>query len=621
LTATGQYSVLVLPPSIRWNRWLHGLLEGWFLLGLVIIPSAWSFHTLDFAHARLALICGFLGLLALIRVTVPLTPEGGRRAGWLIGGIAGWALLMTLGSAAFPHGLAMAAERLIRVLPILLYVLTAADLCVGPAAVRALGGLTTGGLIITVLAFGQFTGLLSKWFPVFPQYDQPVYSVFGNQNFLGGYLAVCAGIALGVASAGFRQTPGRYIPTLRVMLWLTVAGILSSGVILSASRTALLALITAGGVALCQTVIRSSRKQHFRFGVSPLVITLTAGGILIGLLFFLSWRSGLCVKLLTSFSAADTGWQVRWWLWNGAWRAWTEHPLTGIGWNRFILAAPILLGEVLWHKAWPYIGNPLLADTTHSEPLQLLAETGLFGGLLFLLFAVIVFRRVKPPSVVLPALAAFGVFCLFNSPLRDPAFGLAGLILLVSRPGPASHAEVPLPTKGGTGRMWPLLIRLGSGVLSILCAVAGLWFVVIPGMYLRSALDAHATGRPDQALFGYAAAGRHAVLSIEAQALENRALALLDLERYAEALAATDQALNLGWDTGRLSWIRALAAERVGNRLEAERAAAACLRRWPFHEPAWDLLLRNAPASRRAAWSRRQTWWHQRHAPLPSTGQ
>ena len=132
MTATGLYSVLVLPPSIRWNRWLHGLLEGWFLLGLVIIPSAWSFHTLDFAHARLALICGFLGLLALIRVTVPLTPEGGRRAGWLIGGIAGWALLMTLGSAAFPHGLAMAAERLIRVLPILLYALAPGSVKVEP---------------------------------------------------------------------------------------------------------------------------------------------------------------------------------------------------------------------------------------------------------------------------------------------------------------------------------------------------------------------------------------------------------------------------------------------------------------------------------------------------------
>lgn len=608
--------------GIQWHRWFRRLPEGWFLLSLVVVPAAWSFRTLDFAHVRLGLLCVFLGGLALTRAAAPPAPGSSLRAVWVIGGLGGWMLLMSMGAAVFPHGLAMAAERLMWTLPVLLYGLAAADLCTGASGRRALGALTMGGLLITGLAFGQYAGLLTAWFPIFSQYDQPVYSVFGNQNFLGGYLAVCAGIALGAAAGSFGQALDRARVNLRPGLWLTAAGVLSSGVMLSASRTALLALAAAVGVALCQAAISRSRDQRVRRTASLWGGALAYGGFLTGcvilLLIFQSGNAGLRVKLLHSFSAADTGWQVRWWLWRGTLRGWLEHPLTGMGWNRFVLAAPVLLGEALWHGASHFAGNPLLADTTHSEPLQLLAETGLLGSLQLLLIAVFILRRVGLSPAVLPALSAFGVFSLFNSPLRDPAFGLAGLVLMLVRPTHPGNAGVHPSPDGAKTVGWSMAIRLGPGCLALICAGIAWGGVVLPGMRLRSALDAHAAGQANQALAGYAAARRHAVVSIRALSYENGALALLDVGQSVEARTATDQALRLGWDTGRLYWIRALAAERSGDTLEAERSAAACVRRWPFHEPAWELLLRNAPASRRPDWTRRWVWWLERPGRQPS---
>lgn len=616
----------VIPSCVPWalststwrDRWLRSAPEAVLLVSLVMIPAAWSYRTLDFSHTRLAWLCGFLVILALLRAIAPTPSEAGNhRATWIIGTLGLWMCLVSIGAIAYPHGFPMATERLTRAFPVLLYGWLAADWIAGSAAIRSLRAIVTSGVVITGLAMGQYTGLLLAWFPAYPNYAQPVYSVLGNQNFLGGYLAVCAAIAFGEATETYLVPHGKR--TMGISGSLAAAGVLMAGVALSASRTAFLALTTAMAIALLRIL---PPQRSWRGFPSRVLFRRGLGLVLAGMvgLGLIAWGSGLISKLLHSFSGRDTGWWVRWWLWHGALTALAEHPFSGIGWNRYILESPSLLGEVLWRSTWSFQGNSLLADTAHSEPLQLLAETGFFGALPLVLIAGMLFLRVKPSPVVQPALAALGVFCLFNSPLKDPAFSLVGMVLLLASPEAPGEGNLSA-SQCAHGHALPRTcrIRLTLAAFAVISAVTAAWTHVLPGIYLRSALDAHTAGHPEAALADYDAACRHAAPSIRALALENMALALLDLNRDAEALAVTDRAIAMGWDTGQLYWIRALAAERSGAVLEAERSAAACLRRWPFHEPAWELLSRNAPAHRKPAWIRRREWWRQRH-PLPSPG-
>ncbi len=596
------------------SRALRGAMEAIFLAGLALVPCVWSFRALDFTHARMTALCGFLILLALLRVAVPYGSGIHPKALWIAGGATGWMLLATAGNSAFPNGLSLAADRLPRALPVLMFILLAADCRAGHRARHIPAALTAGGLMITGLVFGQYFGWLNRWFPSFPNYDQAVYSVFGNQNFLGGYLAVCAGAALGAATAAAVNGHSQGNARKKMVGWLLVAGILYAGILLSASRTALLALGGAMAVALYQIrthqpMLGSARQISAAKNRALGTVMISAAA---GLLVAAAVTPNLTVKIAHSFSAADQGWWVRRWLWEGAIRLWLAHPLTGIGWNRFAYESPAVLGEILWTSAFPFQGNTLLADTAHSELLQLLAETSLVGTLALASGAVLMLKRWPPDPMALPGLAALGIFCLFNSPLRDPAFGLAGTALLLMHSGTGPSAAPPKQTHALFPASYRWIGRIALSMAAVLCAGWVIGTQVIPGLHLRRALDLHTAGQPEQSLAEYRIAARRGAPGIRSLALENFALALYETGRAENAVAVTGDALSAGWNTGRLYWIRALASEGCGNASEAERSAAACLRRWPFYGPAWELLLRNAPAERRAAWQQRLDWWRQR---------
>lgn len=85
---------------------------------------------------------------------------------------------------------------------------------------------------------------------------------------------------------------------------------------------------------------------------------------------------------ITSFDEGGTG---RTELWDVAWRMWQDHPVTGVGLDNFSVRSPLYADQ-----AGPLENANFIAEVpyvAHNVYVQLLAETGLIGLLLFLLVA------------------------------------------------------------------------------------------------------------------------------------------------------------------------------------------------------------------------------------------
>src|SRR5204863_422971 len=87
---------------------------------------------------------------------------------------------------------------------------------------RITDAIVASAVVVAALALLQYAGWASYLFPVFPTYTQAMYSVFGNQDLLGGYMAIAVPLAL----ARFIHRP-RVIwaaATLAMVVTLVVSG-------------------------------------------------------------------------------------------------------------------------------------------------------------------------------------------------------------------------------------------------------------------------------------------------------------------------------------------------------------------------------------------------------------
>ncbi|MBI5091405.1 MAG: O-antigen ligase family protein, partial [Candidatus Hydrogenedentes bacterium] len=434
---------------------------------------------------------------------------------------------------------------------------------------RVLDAIAVSGFLVAVLGIGQYAGLLSGLFPVYPSYTQRVYSVFGNQDLFGGYLAVVLAVSLMRLSGRPRWFSVR----------LFAIGCVCLGLLLSASRTAWLA--AAAGCLVTLYHVRWSRVRWLTvLGVIGVVV---ATGVLLA-------PQATLHRIATTFHAEDHGGRLRLWFWDGAVRMIRDHPVAGVGPTNFAYWSPRYLGAALRAPGGGgYDHNELLVDHPHSEPLGLFAEYGALGVVCGVWMLVRLIRC--GGGAEWGGLTALIVFSLFNAPFHSAPHALAGLVLASALLGRRFSA-----TRTRSGWLY--------GLAAAGCTVFFAGAVLLPSVWLRSAEDEHLARRPPFAQ--YERCTLYAWPNATAQL--KYGIALLEAGRYSEARRAFTDAMK-GTDTGEVYLALALLEWRTGAPVPARAWLDECLWRWPSSRDAWFLLALSSTGEEREGVYRQAELW------------
>ncbi|HIJ74576.1 MAG TPA: hypothetical protein HPP83_10790, partial [Candidatus Hydrogenedentes bacterium] len=241
--------------------------------------------------------------------------------------------------------------------------------------------LVNAWLFSAVLAAGlgllQFANAISFLFPTFPGYTQRAYSVFGNQDLLGGYSAMAIPLC---ANRVLRRRPGPRCALLAM-------AILTPALLLSGSRSAWLAAVLGLIVAV--------PYRNLRFRPTALLCSVTIALVAATALLV---PDATTSRIRNTAAEQDEGGRIRLWIWNGTLRMVRDVPWFGIGPGNYPYWSPRYLGEALRAPGGEqHRHNELHVRNAHSEPLEIFAETGVIG-FVFCLWMLLRLIRCRGPE-------------------------------------------------------------------------------------------------------------------------------------------------------------------------------------------------------------------------------
>jgi hypothetical protein len=508
---------------------------------LFLSAIAWSFRLMSFLHAKEAVLALFLPLAAALALRKNASLRAGFRAWtplWLGLCVTGFAGLCT---AQVP---ARVVEEMSRLTVLLLFATLSFDLLRKPAIqARILKTIVLGAAAVAALGLLQYAGAAPGLFPKFAWYDQRIYSVFGNQDLFGGYLALAVPLVLHALLTRDR-VPRFYV----VFLPLLAAGLLLSG-----SRSAWLAACVG-----CLAILPWTASQRRRIvWIAPVVLVVAVATIAIS-------STPLLARVTGVFGPGDIGGRARLWFWDGTARMIRDARWLGVGLGNYGYWSPRYLAESLHAEGAPNaFHNELHALDAHCEPLHYLAETGFLGAA----FAVWMATRLQARrSAVWGAFAASLVFACFNAGMHSAPHALAALLcmgMLMRDPKLSTKPQSSLPN-----RLTFAASSLVGGML--------LWTVLVPSYLLRRAEDVHCAGQNPLAWYERALAHRWP----DYDAREEYGQALFEAGRFDAARTQLQYAAR-GVDTGKVHLLQGMTSERLGDWKAARNAYEACLYRWP----------------------------------------
>lgn len=335
--------------------------QRWILVGLLPLLAIvfWSGTSdpvnvpktsLAAASALLALLVGLVRMAALRRITVPLTP-----ALWAALVLGAGLLVATLASDV-PG--ASWAGTLGRSDGLLLYGASVTLFVVGLRVLEAsaarwmLVGLLAGGAFAASYGLLQYLGIDPiNWAKVY----SPVIGTFGNPDFESAYLGIVVPAAVWGALTDTWGRSWRAASGALAALSLLVAFVSSSVQGLLAGAAGVVVLLVAG---LLNRGGRAARLGLAAVGAAAGLVGLTvAAGVLAGV--------GPGARVVAAGSLA-----ARKWYWEAALAMWRQHPLTGVGLDRY---------GAYYRSVRPAEAAAVsnYSDAAHSVPLHLLATGGL----------------------------------------------------------------------------------------------------------------------------------------------------------------------------------------------------------------------------------------------------
>ncbi|MBX3179261.1 MAG: O-antigen ligase family protein [Candidatus Hydrogenedentes bacterium] len=507
---------------------------------LIGTAVAWSMSLISFLDAKQLVL--WAGVLALC--TAGSAARSGR-------GFAAWApawtglaaaMIATLAAGSFPL---FAGLEALRLTALLLFASLAWPLFRNPRGEQGLlAAIAAACLLCAALALLQRAGALNRWFPPYAHYDQPMYSVFGNQGLLGAYLA-CGLVALASLRAPARP--------LHRLARGAGAVLLLSAILLAETRAAWVGVAAGGIVLIARNMIAWRRAAAWAAIAVALAILLHAAGL-----------SALATRLANTGGPGDDGGNTRAWIVRASLDLAAAHPFTGVGLGQYARHIPEPLGA----RATPALGKSAERVTYHAH-LDLL-EVGCETGILGLVFAVWLAMRFRARATgALACLAALAAMSFLHPLWYSPPHALAGLLFLgCNLRGPRSRrARLP-----GFARQ----------SLTVSLAIAGsLAYIVLalyPSYLLCRAEDRHVAGLPA----GDAYARATAAWGAPPEAFESRGIWALEQGYYAGADRAFTRA-RAGLDTGRIHLLSAQAKAALGDGGGACRHYGQALQRWPFN--------------------------------------
>ena len=516
-------------------------------IAILVVSLSWSLNVVSFLDVKEAAL--WLGVLAL----AVCGALAGRDITYGIRAMAPcWIVLagvVALGVAVAPVPAFVLYEGL-RLLPLLLLGTLAFDLLQHPRfRVSILRSIYCAALCAASLALLQGAGCLPEAFPRFPHYDQAMYSVFGNEGLLAGFLAVALTCLPGILGPG-RVQPS---PWWRTVLLYLAGGPLAVTILLTESRGALAAALV-GMVALL--VARVITRRSALAGLLGCLFAVLALYYAADIALWSKWR-GL-------FSDTDVGGNLRRWILGASLSLFGEHPLLGCGLGNFAREIPAWLGHQALINARG--ANTLTTDHAHLDLLEWLCETGLIGAL----GALWVLSSLRPRF---PA-ALCGLVALFVFSLTHPAFYSAPHAMIGVMLYTMNLRDQPEPVAGTAGAR-----RLSVGVVLLVAVGAATFFMTVfsPSVLLRRAEDVHLAGADAGADYERATGAwgyhpeAHESYGIYAYGRGEHALALEQLLRA-----------RPGLETGRVYQLLALVATSRRDFTAACHWYEACLVRWPW---------------------------------------
>ncbi len=217
-----------------------------------------------------------------------------------------------------------------------------------------------GALILSAVLVVSAYGWREK-IAVAREMDNPtwaIFSTFFNPNPLGGFLAMICPLALGSALAA--SLPARRI------LWGFCALVLAGTILPTYSKGAMAAL----AVSLLAFLVLLARQKGTAAGVARILLSLTIAVLLVFAL--VAWQSDAVRGRITATLGPENASNMfRIFTWRGTARMAQAYPVTGIG-------------PAAFKYAYPNYATTGYVEAAHQDYLQMFAELGLGGGMVFL---------------------------------------------------------------------------------------------------------------------------------------------------------------------------------------------------------------------------------------------
>jgi O-antigen ligase len=197
--------------------------------------------------------------------------------------------------------------------------------------------------------------------------DVAFFGPYVNPNHFAGFVELL--LPMGMALLAMRGVRRDLIPLAGLFTVLPAGALIMSG-----SRGGILSLLFE--VGLLMFVTWSLRARKSRLG--------TFGFFVLGVLALVGWLgAGRAVEKFSHVKAGEVTLARRWSMVKGASDIFLAHPIVGTGLGTLVLAFP------QYENSY----DARVVDHAHNDYIEILADTGILGGLCALAFLILLFRQ------------------------------------------------------------------------------------------------------------------------------------------------------------------------------------------------------------------------------------